>query len=264
MLLLMCTWNGTRHVTYTIMYNFIDNIDRVVMCSRFRCFQCIPPWSMATSTSTVPGCMVESISRVTRLGALAPGMSTAPTIKSCVLDEFADIVFVAEHGGDILQAWHPQDSEASVKADVEQRYLRTKASCHFSGLGSDNAATQDKNFSRWHPGNSPNKIPFSLWLFKILWFFLEWPYDPPLRIIGISKGRQVIRKFYSFVSETLPALNHGHCQWLVRGEMEISKRSWSAGWACIRLRWVLFDLIIISAIEYISSIVWSDLAPAFT
>ena len=43
-----------------------------------------PPWSMATSTSTAPGCMVPSCARVTSLGAAAPGISTAPITMSAV------------------------------------------------------------------------------------------------------------------------------------------------------------------------------------
>ena len=41
-----------------------------------------PPWSMATSTSTVPGFIIFSISRVMRCGALSPGMRTEPITKS--------------------------------------------------------------------------------------------------------------------------------------------------------------------------------------
>ena len=41
-----------------------------------------PPWSMAMSTTTLPGRMLAIISRVTSLGALAPGTSTAPITTS--------------------------------------------------------------------------------------------------------------------------------------------------------------------------------------
>ena len=41
-----------------------------------------PPWSIATSTNTVPGCIIESISFVIRCGALSPGINTEPTTKS--------------------------------------------------------------------------------------------------------------------------------------------------------------------------------------
>ena len=41
-----------------------------------------PPWSMATSTTTLPGRMLAIISRLTTFGALAPGTSTAPTTTS--------------------------------------------------------------------------------------------------------------------------------------------------------------------------------------
>jgi hypothetical protein len=41
-----------------------------------------PPWSMATSTSTEPGFIVFSMSRVTSFGAAAPGTSTAPITRS--------------------------------------------------------------------------------------------------------------------------------------------------------------------------------------
>ena len=41
-----------------------------------------PPWSIATSTITVPGCISRSMSRVTSFGALAPGISTEPITRS--------------------------------------------------------------------------------------------------------------------------------------------------------------------------------------
>mgnify|MGYP000131460050 CR=1 FL=1 len=45
-----------------------------------------PPWSMATSTITAPGFIVESCARVTSFGAAAPGISTAPmTISARVI-----------------------------------------------------------------------------------------------------------------------------------------------------------------------------------
>jgi len=44
-----------------------------------------PPWSIATSTITAPGFMILSISLVTSLGALVPGINTAPTTTSACL-----------------------------------------------------------------------------------------------------------------------------------------------------------------------------------
>ncbi len=41
-----------------------------------------PPWSMAMSTTTLPGRIAAIISRVTNLGAFAPGTSTAPMTTS--------------------------------------------------------------------------------------------------------------------------------------------------------------------------------------
>ena len=41
-----------------------------------------PPWSTAMSTSTAPGRIVATMSSVTRVGALAPGTSTAPMTTS--------------------------------------------------------------------------------------------------------------------------------------------------------------------------------------
>ena len=41
-----------------------------------------PPWSMAMSTTTLPGRIAAIISRLTSLGALAPGTSTAPITTS--------------------------------------------------------------------------------------------------------------------------------------------------------------------------------------
>ena len=42
----------------------------------------LPPWSMAMSTSTLPGRMARTISRVTRRGVRAPGTRTAPMTRS--------------------------------------------------------------------------------------------------------------------------------------------------------------------------------------
>ena len=45
-----------------------------------------PPWSIATSTMTAPGCISDSISRLMSFGARAPGMSTAPmTTSACAI-----------------------------------------------------------------------------------------------------------------------------------------------------------------------------------
>ena len=41
-----------------------------------------PPWSIATSASTDPSFIPETISRVISFGASAPGMSTAPMTRS--------------------------------------------------------------------------------------------------------------------------------------------------------------------------------------
>jgi hypothetical protein len=44
-----------------------------------------PPWSMAMSTSTEPWRICRTMSRVTSLGAAAPGTSTAPITRSAVM-----------------------------------------------------------------------------------------------------------------------------------------------------------------------------------
>jgi len=41
-----------------------------------------PPWSIAMSTSTAPGFIVRTISRVTSFGAAAPAINTAPITRS--------------------------------------------------------------------------------------------------------------------------------------------------------------------------------------
>ncbi len=41
-----------------------------------------PPWSMAMSTSTEPGFIRATSSSLTSVGALAPGISTAPITRS--------------------------------------------------------------------------------------------------------------------------------------------------------------------------------------
>ena len=41
-----------------------------------------PPWSIAMSTTTLPGRMLAIMARLTSFGALAPGTSTAPITTS--------------------------------------------------------------------------------------------------------------------------------------------------------------------------------------
>src|SRR5699024_11637166 len=57
----------------------------------------MPPWSIATSTTTEPSGICFTISSVTNFGALAPGISTAPTTKS---DSFTASAMV--NGDDII------------------------------------------------------------------------------------------------------------------------------------------------------------------
>ena len=69
------------HVGDAIMDHAVDLVDRIVMGGRATVSK-QPPWSIAMSTSTEPRFIVFSMSRVTSLGAAAPGTSTAPITSS--------------------------------------------------------------------------------------------------------------------------------------------------------------------------------------
>ena len=75
---------GAGHVRHAIMRHAFLDIHGIVDASSARDVSAQPPWSMAMSTSTLPGRIWRSISRLINLGAFAPGTSTAPINKSTV------------------------------------------------------------------------------------------------------------------------------------------------------------------------------------
>ena len=101
-----------------------------------------PPWSTAMSTSTEPGFIRETSSLVTSLGALAPGISTAPDhqvgLDHLLLDGQLDggqpvhPVVVAPEG-------HPQ----LVEVGVEQGHVGTHAERDVGGVLAGDAGADD-------------------------------------------------------------------------------------------------------------------------
>ena len=92
-----------------------------------------PPWSIATSTSTLRGRIVASIGRVTSLGALAPGMSTAPTTTSAASSS-SSIVATLENRvrtrpPNSSSSWRRRGSDRSSTDTSQPRPTAMRAAC---------------------------------------------------------------------------------------------------------------------------------------
>jgi hypothetical protein len=85
------------HVGDAVVDDAVDHERRVVVRRRMAGLEA-PPWSIATSTSTEPGFMQPSISRVTSLGAAAPGTSTAPITEVRLAHRIGEVGLVGEAG----------------------------------------------------------------------------------------------------------------------------------------------------------------------
>ena len=78
------------------------------MCRNFICSFKIPPWSIAISTITEPSFICLIISSVTKLGAFAPGINTAPITKSLSFTAFS--IF---NGLDIIVFTRPSNKSSN-------------------------------------------------------------------------------------------------------------------------------------------------------
>jgi hypothetical protein len=102
-----------------------------------------PPWSTATSTMTLPGFMVASMSRVTSCGARAPGTSTAADHQVGLGDRFGDRARVAR---DRLQPSAEDVVEVDERcvADVQHPHARAEPDRHAGRVDADHAAAEDR------------------------------------------------------------------------------------------------------------------------
>ena len=117
-----------------------------------------PPWSIATSTTTAPAFMRAIISRVTSLGASAPGISTAPITRSASATEAA----ICEARGhqqadpareDLVEVAH------AVDRALEDRHLRAEPERDDRGVVADDAAADDHDLAGGDAGHAAEQQP---------------------------------------------------------------------------------------------------------
>ena len=112
-----------------------------------------PPWSTATSTTTLPGFIAPSISRVTSFGAEAPGISTAPTRTSArpsaamrlwwLLDSVVSIAVE-----DVVEPSHP------IEVRFEDGHPGAETERHLGRIQADDSATEDDHVAWRHAGHA--------------------------------------------------------------------------------------------------------------
>ncbi len=127
-----------------------------------------PPWSIAMSTSTDPRIIVLSMSRVTSLGAAAPGTSTAPITRLAALDRFGDRRLGGIGGLDLAAEEHVEFGEPIV-VDVVDRHVGAHADRHLRGVDARDAAAENRDLGRRHAGDAAEQhAAAALFLFEIV------------------------------------------------------------------------------------------------
>ena len=106
-----------------------------------------PPWSIATSTKTELSFIVGSISRVMSFGASAPGMRTAPIVRSGVLDRLLELERRRHEelhapAQDLLEVAH------AIDRALENRHLRSHAERDDRGVVADHPAADHEHARR--------------------------------------------------------------------------------------------------------------------
>ena len=120
------------------------------------------------STSTEPRFIVLSISRVTSLGAAAPGTSTAPITSSAFLDRIGDRRPRGISGLDLAREEHVELGQAVV-GDVVDGDVGAHADRHLRGVHAGDAAAEDRDLGRRNAGNAAEQhAAAALLLFEIM------------------------------------------------------------------------------------------------
>ena len=96
------------------MDDAVDLVDRIGVGRRHGEVSKQPPWSIAMSTSTDPRFIVFSISRVTSLGAAAPGTSTAPITSSA----FSTALAIAAREAKAVLIWLEKNMSSSARRSL--------------------------------------------------------------------------------------------------------------------------------------------------
>ena len=117
----------------------------------------MPPWSMQTSTMTAPAPIERTISRVTSLGAMPPGTSTAPMRMSASLSSSASDGGTRHAGGDALAELGLEAGEALEvrRADGD---ARAEGEEDAGGGGADVAAADDERARGRDAGDAAEEL----------------------------------------------------------------------------------------------------------
>ena len=106
-----------------------------------------PPWSMQTSTSTDPGRILLTRSRLISLGARLPGISTEPTTRSASETSVIDGAGLRITGLETAAENIVQIAQA-IQVDIHNRDVRAQSQRHFGRFGADRAGTENHHLAR--------------------------------------------------------------------------------------------------------------------
>ena len=130
------------HVGHAVEDRVVHLVGRVGVRGRRGCPRSSRPGRSAMSTSTEPGFIRETSSLVTSLGALAPGISTAPMTRSASMHLLLDGELgrgQAVHPVVVAPERHPQ----LVEVGVEQRDVGAHAERDVGGVLAGDAGADD-------------------------------------------------------------------------------------------------------------------------
>src|SRR5579883_1170604 len=118
---------------------------------------------MEMSTSTEPGFILRTISRVTSLGAAAPGTSTAPTTRSAASTSL-DVVERRKQRVQLRADLHVELVEPAQRF-VDHRHISLEPHGHARGIGAGDATAENHHFRSGYPGHATQQHAHAALLF---------------------------------------------------------------------------------------------------